>query len=681
MALDEGNKLIKDRLEKLKLLREMGVEPYPYSFDVDTKAAEILAKHSGLAAEKKTDDKVVVAGRVMQFRNMGKASFMHIQDATGKLQIYIRKDDVGDDAYKVLKKTDLGDIIGVKGHVFATKTGEVSVYAEGYEMLCKTVRPLPEKYHGLQDKELRYRKRYLDLIMNPDVKDVFAKRSLVLRHIREYFYGLDFMEVETPSLQTIYGGANAKPFETHINAWDMKMYLSVSPELYLKRLLVGGYHKVFTICKNFRNEGVDAFHNPEFTMLEFYQAYIDYEKVMKIFEEMVEHLCMKLYNNTKVKRMFKGDEIELDFKAPWKRQTMEEALKEHADVEVEGLDLEGLQTLMNNYNVEYEGELTKGTAIQLLFEDLVEDKLLQPVHIIDHPKESTPLCKLKRGNEEKIERFESYVLGGELCNAYSELNDPLLQRELLEKQAEELRGGVEEAHPMDEDFVQAIEYGMPPAGGLGFGVDRLAIVLLGVDSIREVILFPTMKPTMDEMTVEDQDDSLKEDIVESLAAPVVKKKPISKDFGTVRLYEEDAYQKEFDSKVVEIDGNKVVLEESCFFIQGGGQAGDSGKLNNEKVIVTQKNKKKHVHLMAQKPTFKVGDTVHGVVDWDRRHAIMKLHSAAHIVEHFLFKEFGELKSMKTFVDDKKDQSQYKVGDIDLSKIKDVEIAANKFISG
>ncbi|HII71491.1 TPA: lysine--tRNA ligase [Candidatus Woesearchaeota archaeon] len=524
MGLEEENRLVKDRIDKLNALREMGVEPYPYSFDHTDHAADILAKHSGLAAEQQTDHKVAVAGRIMQLRGMGKATFMHIQDQTGKIQIYIRKDDVGEGAYNILKKCDLGDIVGIKGHIFATKTGEVSVYAEEYTLLTKTLRPMPEKYHGIKDKELRYRKRYLDLIMNQEVKDTFLKRSLMLRHIRQYFDDLGFIEVETPALQTIYGGANARPFVTHINAWDMKMYMSISPELYLKRLLVGGFEKVFTICKNFRNEGVDATHNPEFTMLEFYHAYVDYERVMEIFEKMVEHLAMSLHGTTKVKRMYKEEEVELDFKAPWPRKTMEQCLKELAGVDVEGVDEEGLRQLLTNYNIEYEGTFTKGLAIQLLFEDLCEEKLIQPVHIIDQPKESTPLCKVKRGNPELIERFESYCLGAEICNAYSELNDPLLQRKLLEEQAAELRGGAEEAHPMDEDFVQAIEYGMPPAGGLGFGVDRMAIILLGAESIRDVILFPTMKPTTEEMTVEEQDERIKEEMKKSLTPTEDKKK-------------------------------------------------------------------------------------------------------------------------------------------------------------
>ncbi len=515
MAL-EDNRLIKERLDKLKALREMGVEPYPYSFDKQDNAADLLSRYSGLDPEQETSDKVSVAGRIMQLRKMGKVTFLHLQDQTGRIQVYVRKDDVGELSYKVLKKSDLGDIIGIKGHIFTTKTGEITVYAESFELLCKSLRPLPEKYHGLKDKELRYRKRYLDLIMNQDVKDMFLKRSLMIKYIREYYDSLGFIEVETPALQTIYGGANARPFITHINAWDMTMYLSISPELYLKRLLVGGFEKVFTICKNFRNEGVDATHNPEFTMLEFYHAYIDYEKTMEIFENMVEFLAKKIHGTTKIKRMYRGEEVELDFKAPWPRMTMEGCLKDLMGIDVEPLDDEGLKQLLVNYNIEYDTSFSRGLAIQLLFEELCEDKLIQPVHIIDHPKESTPLCKPKRGNPDLIERFESYCLGAEICNAYSELNDPVLQRKLLEEQAKELRGGAEEAHPMDEDFVQAIEYGMPPAGGLGFGVDRMAIMLLGAESIRDVILFPTMKPASDTPTVDEQEKKSEEELKESL---------------------------------------------------------------------------------------------------------------------------------------------------------------------
>ncbi|MFH1669121.1 MAG: lysine--tRNA ligase [Candidatus Woesearchaeota archaeon] len=516
MGIEEENRLIKERVDKLAQLRERGVDPFPYSFEKSHSSISITGSYNHLNAEETTEDKVSVAGRVMQIRNMGKAAFMHIQDEQGKLQLYVRKDDIGEEPYKTVKKLDIGDIIGAKGFVFKTKTGEISVHVNDFHILCKSLRPFPEKYHGLQDTEIRYRKRYLDLIFNPDVKEVFQKRSRMIEAIRTFFKNEGFMEVETPTLQTIYGGANARPFVTDINAWNMKMYLSISPELYLKRLIVGGFEKVFTICKNFRNEGVDKTHNPEFTMLECYKSWVDYTDMMRILEECYEFACMEVNGTTKVKHIYKGETVELDFKAPWPRMTMIDSIKRFADIEVKDLDLEGLKQLMTNYNIEYDGKLTRGTAIQLIFEELVEDKLVQPIHIIDHPKESTPLCKKHRQDPELIERFESFCLGAELSNAYSELNDPILQRELLEEQARELRGGAEEAHPMDEDFIEAIEYGMTPTGGLGFGIDRMAIALIGVDSIRDVILFPTMKPTGKEKTVEQQDTELKEELRESL---------------------------------------------------------------------------------------------------------------------------------------------------------------------
>jgi lysyl-tRNA synthetase class 2 len=516
MTIKEDNRLVKERVDKLHKLRELGINPYPYSFAVSHRSKDILSKYDHLKPEEKTKDKVKVAGRIMQLRRMGKASFMHIQDDKGKLQAYFRADDIGDKTYDLLKLLDIGDIIGIEGTVFKTKTGEVTVYASDFDTLCKSIRPFPEKYHGVQDKELRYRKRYLDLIFNPESKEVFVKRSRMIEAVRDFFRNRGFMEVETPALQTIYGGANAKPFVTHINAWDMKMYLSISPELYLKRLIVGGFDKVFTICKNFRNEGVDKFHNPEFTMLESYQAYVDYNDVMKLLEECYEHTCVKVNGSTKVNHVYNGQPVEIDFKAPWPRMTMADSLKNFAGIDVSKADRDELEQLMINYSVEYEGDFTKGLAIQLLFEALVEEKLIQPIHITDHPYETTPLCKQHRSNPELIERFESYCLGAELCNAYSELNNPLVQRKLLEEQAEELRGGAEEAHPMDEDFIESIEYGMPPTGGLGFGIDRMAIVLIGAESIRDVILFPTMKPAAEEKTVDQQDSELKRDFKAAL---------------------------------------------------------------------------------------------------------------------------------------------------------------------
>jgi len=492
-------KIDEAHLHKLNEIKQAGIEPYPYTFSPTHHAADIQRKYEHLKAEEHTKDVVVVAGRIVLRRPMGKAAFAHLQDQSGRVQLYFREDELGEKTYDLLvKKTDLGDIMGVSGIVFKTKTGETTIEVMDGQLLSKSLLTMPEKYHGLKDIELKYRQRYVDLFINPEVKDVFTKRSKMLKVIRDFFNEKGFLEMETPTLQTIYGGARAKPFVTHINTWKMKMYLSISPELYLKRLLVGGFEKVFTICKNFRNEDVDTSHNPEFTMLEVYQAYVDYTQMMEYMEQIYEKACIALNGKTTVKHNYKGEEITIDFKAPWKRMTMMEALKHYADIEVSAMTEKHIRNLVEINALKYEGELTWGKGVQLLFEELVEDKLIQPIHITDHPLETTPLCKKHRTDDRLIERFESFCLGMELCNAYSELNDPILQRTLLEEQSEELGKGDEEAHPLDEDFLTAMEYGMPPAGGLGFGVDRMAIFLTGVGSIRDVILFPTMKPIEEE---------------------------------------------------------------------------------------------------------------------------------------------------------------------------------------
>ena len=488
------------KLQKLQELKEAGINPYPYTYNQSHHAKEVNETYSSLQKGEHTDVTVSVAGRVMLKRVMGKAAFFHLQDQTGRIQIYLSTDLLGP-LYDVLtKKLDLGDIIGVEGHIFKTKMGEVTVEVKSAEILCKSIAMLPEKYHGLKDIEIKYRQRYLDLIMNPEVKDVFHKRSLMMKVIRDFFAEKGFMEVETPTLQTIYGGANAKPFITHINAWNLKMYLSISPELFLKRLLVGGFEKVFTICKNFRNEDVDPTHNPEFTMLEIYQSYVDYNTMMDYLEQVYEKACIALHGTTKVKQKYREQEVELDFKAPWKRMTMIDAIKQYGNIDVTTMTEEKIKHLVHEHKIEYEGTFSWGLGVQLLFEELVEDKLIQPIHIIDHPKESTPLCKPCRYDERLIERFESFCLGMEISNAYPELNDPVLQRELLEEQAKQLRAGSTEAHPMDEDFIAAMEYGMAPAGGLGFGIDRMAVILTQQDAIRDVILFPTTKPVQETLS-------------------------------------------------------------------------------------------------------------------------------------------------------------------------------------
>ncbi len=495
------DQLIKERIRKLNEIRELDINPYPYTFKNTNNAHDLQTEFKKLQKEKRTKTRVSIAGRIMLLRRMGKVTFMQLQDQTGRIQLFFAYDNIKKNMYKFLKKLDLGDFIGVEGTIFKTRTGELTIDVKNYELLTKSLRPLPEKFHGLKDEELRFRHRYVDLIVNPNVKEIFVKRSKIISAMREFLNENNFLEVEIPTLQPIYGGANAKPFKTHINAWDMDLFLSISPELYLKRLIVGGFHKVFTICKNFRNEGVDQTHNPEFTMMECYWAYADYNDMMKLTEDMCEYICKKVLGTTKVKYKDKT----LDFKVPWERLTMKQALKKYANIDVDKLDDKELFSFKEKYKFDIKGPINRGRVIQMLFEELCEEHLLGPVHITDHPKESTPLCKLKRGNNDLIERFESFILYTELTNAYSELNDPILQRKYLEEQSELGRGGDEEAHQMDEDFIRAIETGMPPCGGLGLGVDRLAIALTGTDGIRDVILFPTMKPEM----VEKQEKSKK----------------------------------------------------------------------------------------------------------------------------------------------------------------------------
>ncbi len=488
--MDPEQNLINERLKKLENLRKLGVEPYPYTYNQTHHATDILKTFDKIKGEEKSKEKVSLAGRITNLRVMGKASFGNILDETGKIQFYIREDEIGEKNYTIFNNLDLGDIIGIKGIVFRTHKGELSIGVKELTVLCKTMRPMPEKWHGLKDMEVRYRQRYLDLIANPEVRETFIKRSKIVNAVREFLNERGFLEVETPILQNIYGGASARPFKSFLHDLKMDIYLRIANELYLKRLIVGGYEKVYEIGKDFRNESIDRTHNPEFTQMECYWAYADYNDVMALTEDLYISVAKKVNGTTKI--AFNGHTV--DLKKPWKRITMKDALKQHTKIDIDKQDDEQLQELLRNYNVEYEGDFSRGLAIQLLFEELVEDKLIEPTFIIDHPKESTPLCKQKRGNKELVERFEPFICGMEIGNAYSELNDPLLQRKLLEDQAKQLRAGHEEAHPMDEDFIKSIEYGMPPTGGLGLGIDRMVMLLTGCSSIRDVILFPFMKP-------------------------------------------------------------------------------------------------------------------------------------------------------------------------------------------
>src|SRR3989338_4036418 len=493
--MEEDNVLIKERKEKLRKLRELGINPYPYKFDRKHLSSYINKKYSKLEHGNKSEEVVVVAGRILQLRKMGKAAFAHIQDRDGKVQIYLREDGLKE-KYDLLKYIDIGDFIGISGKVFKTKLGEVTIEVQDLQILTKTLRPLPEKFHGLKDPELRYRMRYVDLIMNPEVKDVFISRAKIIGLIRKYFDDYGALEVDTPCLQPIYGGAAARPFKSHLHALNMPIYLRISNELYLKRLIVGGFDKVYEFARDFRNEGIDKTHNPEFTQIEIYEAYVDYEHMMKHVEKIYEMAAKELHGSTK----FKFGEHNIDVKTPWKRMTMIEAVNKFAGLQNSGItDIskasdEELKEIIRNYNIEVKGDLSRGMMIQQIFEELCEDKLIQPVFIMHHQVESTPLCKtLRNGDETTVERFEPYIAGMEIANGYSELNDPIMQKMLLEQQAEQLQNGSEEAHPYDEDFVRAIEYGMPPTGGVGIGIDRMVMILTNSASIRDVILFPFMK--------------------------------------------------------------------------------------------------------------------------------------------------------------------------------------------
>lgn len=489
------DEIVQERLRKIKELRESGINPYPYNYEVKNKAADLQEKHKELQPESFSKDKVKIAGRVMTRRDLGKIAFGTLNDGTGKIQVVLQDKETPKELFDFFSKyVDSGDFIGVEGTIFRTKRGELSVLASKMEMLSKSLVPLPDKWHGLEDKEERYRKRYLDLLMNPDVKSVFIKREKMIDAIREFLKARGFNEVETPYLQTVYGGAAARPFKTHLNALDIPLFLAISPELYLKRLIVGGFDRVFTIARNFRNEGIDRWHNPEFSMMEIYQSYADYNDMMELTEQLFEYVAKKVNGTTKVKIKDK----EIDFKAPWKRMTMFEAIKKFAKIDVDKMSVMELDDFMIENKVENKGS-SWGWRVQAIFEHFCEKELEQPTFIIDHPVETTPLCKLHRnGDKRLIERFEPFCMGAELANAYSELNDPVMQREMLESQQEELSGGNAEANPFDEDFVNAIEVGMPPTGGLGIGIDRMIILLTGQESIRDIILFPFMKPEVKE---------------------------------------------------------------------------------------------------------------------------------------------------------------------------------------
>ncbi len=513
------------RTQKLADIRKLGVDPYPHEFKPKQTAEELHSLYDGATighsddAGAGTTPSAKVAGRLVLFRSMGKNAFGHIQDHTGRIQVMFNKEITQVFGYKkpdsteaetltpmkfIEKKIDLGDIIGVEGFLFHTNKGELTIFVHTVTLLCKTLLPLADKHAGLADKELRYRKRWLDLITNPDVSKTFRMRAEIVRMMREYFHEHDFLEVETPVLQSIYGGAEARPFITKLNALEQEMFMRIALEIPLKKLIVGGMDRVYEISRVFRNEGIDRTHNPEFTMVEAYAAYWDYNDMMRFVENLFEKLSLKLLGTTKITITNPEDPeapaIELDLKAPWIRLTMKEAILKYGKIDVDTLDDNKMRALLkesNEFDPKKIDKQPRGLLIASLFELYAEPHLIQPHHIIDHPIETTPLCKLHRNPKERsegiVERFESFILGREICNAYTELNDPEMQRQLLVEQSKKRDAGDEEASPLDEEFIEAICQGMPPTGGIGIGIDRLTMILTNTHSIRDVLFFPWMK--------------------------------------------------------------------------------------------------------------------------------------------------------------------------------------------
>ena len=481
------SEILRIRRQKLTDLKAEDKNPFTITtFARTAYCAQIVERFEELDATE-----VSIAGRIMSWRDMGKANFIDVRDASGKIQVYVKIDDIGEENYADFKKWDLGDIVGVKGLVFRTRRGEISVHAHRLTLLSKSLLPLPEKWHGLKDTELRYRQRYVDLIVNPEVKEAFVKRSLIIKEIRGFLDSLGYLEVETPVLHTIAGGAAARPFITHHNALDIDLYMRIALELHLKRLVVGGFDKVYEIGRVFRNEGISVRHNPEFTLLELYEAYTDYNGMMDITERLIRTVAQKVLGTTKIVY----NDIEIDFGQPFERLTMAEAVKRHGGVDFyEIKTTEQAKAVADKHHIAYEKRHQKGDILNLFFEHYCEQHLVQPTFITEHPVEISPLAKRKPSDPDYTERFELFIVGREHANAFSELNDPIDQRERFERQAQMKAQGDDEANDVDEDFLTALEYGLPPTGGLGVGIDRLVMLLTGSYSIRDVLLFPTMRP-------------------------------------------------------------------------------------------------------------------------------------------------------------------------------------------
>ncbi|MCF2679204.1 lysine--tRNA ligase [Faecalicatena contorta] len=539
------NQLRKVRREKLADLQENGKNPFEITkYDVTCHAMDVKENYEEMEGKH-----VSLAGRIMQKRVMGKASFCNILDQSGNIQSYVARDSIGEESYKDFKKMDIGDIVGLEGEVFKTKTGEISVHASSVKLLSKSLQILPEKFHGLTNTDIRYRQRYVDLIMNPEVRDTFIKRSKIVSSIRRYLDGQGFLEVETPMLVSNAGGAAARPFETHFNALSEDFKLRISLELYLKRLIVGGLERVYEIGRVFRNEGLDTRHNPEFTLMELYQAYTDYNGMMDLTENLYRHVAQEVLGTTQI--VYKG--IEIDLGKPFERITMVDAVKKYAGVDWNEVEtLEQARALADEHHVEYEERHKKGDILSLFFEEFAEEHLIQPTFVMDHPIEISPLTKKKPEDPNYVERFEFFMNGWEMANAYSELNDPIDQRERFKAQEELLAQGDEEANTTDEDFLNALEIGMPPTGGIGFGIDRMCMLLTGAEAIRDVLLFPTMKSL---------GDVNKKNDVKNQAAEEMKAEPEKIDFSNVKI--EPLFEEEVDFDTFSKSDFRAVKVKEC----------------------------------------------------------------------------------------------------------------------
>lgn len=550
------------RLDKMHKIEEKGWLPFGRRFEWTHHAADVDAQFDALS---EAEAKVRMSGRIMAIRGHGKTCFMDMQDKTGRLQVYVRKDAIGEENYALIKMMDIGDTVGVTGTIFRTHMGEISIKAESIEMLSKALRPLPEKYHGLKDVEMRYRQRYVDLIVNPEVRDTFVKRSQIIKSVREVLDSHDFLEVETPILNTIAGGAAARPFISYHNTLDMQVYMRIAPELYLKRLIVGGMDRVYELGRVFRNEGIDNRHNPEFTSVEIYQAFADYRDMMDLTEEVVVKTAEKVLGTTKI--VYEGTEIELA--SPWKRISMIDAVKEYSGKDFTNVtDIEEARAMAKELNVEIEPSFGIGKIINACFEEYVEDKLIQPTFITGHPKEISPLAKSNPENPEITDRFEAYIYGREICNGFTELNDPIDQKERFMKQVEERAAGDEEANMMDEDFVTALEYGLPPTGGLGIGIDRLVMFLTNSSTIRDVLFFPTMKPLKGEERHEDvvvgAPVAAQAPVAEAVAEPIdfskVEVEPLFQDFVDFETFAKSDFRAVKVKECVAVPKSKKLLK-------------------------------------------------------------------------------------------------------------------------